>query len=106
MPKWGFLTNHAIVLLHVASHPHTTIREISKAVSLTERSVITIIRALEEEGIASHTREGRRNIYSIHYPAVIQHLRGQTNPFTLEQIAGQTAALAQRLTEEDESDVV
>ncbi len=102
MPKWGFLTNHAIVLLHVASHPNTTIREVSKAAGLTERAVITIIRALEEEGIASHTRDGRRNVYRIHYPAVMKHLRTQTSPFTLEEIAGQTAALAKRLTDEDD----
>ena len=106
MPKWGFLTNHAIVFLHVASYPNTTLRQISKAVSLTERSVITIIRALEEEGIASHTRDGRRNVYRIHYPAVIQHLREQTSPYTLEQIAGQTAALAKRLSEEDKPKAV
>ena len=67
MATWGFLTNHAVVLLHLAGHSNSTLREISKSVGLTERSVITIIRALEEEGIASHTREGRRNIYQIHY---------------------------------------
>ncbi len=102
MPKWGFLTNHAVVLLHVASHPNTTIREVSKSAGLTERAVITIIRALEAEGIASHTRDGRRNIYRIHYPAVMKHLRAQTSPFTLEQIAAQTAALARHISDEDE----
>ena len=102
MPKWGFLTNHAIVLLHVASHPNTTIREVSKAAGLTERAVITIIRALEEEGIASHTRSGRKNIYKIHYPAVMKHLRGQTEPFSFEQIAAQMTFLAKRLSEDPE----
>ena len=100
MATWGFLTNHAVVLLHLAAHPNSTLREVSKSVRLTERSVITIIRALEEEGIASHTRDGRRNIYKIHYPAVMKHLRGQTEPFTFEQIAAQMTFLAQRLSEE------
>ncbi len=80
MATWGFLTNHAVVLLHLAAHPNSTLREVSKSIGLTERSVITIIRALEEEGIASHTREGRRNIYKIHYAAVMKHLRNQTEP--------------------------
>ena len=100
MATWGFLTNHAVVLLHLAAHPNSTLREVSKSIGLTERSVITIIRALEEEGIASHTRDGRRNIYKIHYPAVMKHLRGQTEPFTFEQIAAQMTFLAKRLSEE------
>ncbi len=100
MATWGFLTNHAVVLLHLAAHANSTLREVSKSIGLTERSVITIIRALEEEGIASHTRDGRRNIYKIHYPAVMKHLRGQTEPFTFEQIAAQMTFLAKRLSEE------
>ena len=97
MATWGFLTNHAVVLLHLAGHPNSTLREISKSVGLTERSVINIIQALEEEGIASHTRSGRKNIYKIHYPAVMKHLRGQTEPFSFEQIAAQMTFLAKRL---------
>ncbi len=102
MATWGFLTNHAVVLLHLAGNPDSTLRDISKSVRLTERSVITIIRALEEEGIASHTRDGRRNVYKIHYSAVMKHLREQTEPFTLKEIAAQTSFLAQRLSEEPE----
>jgi DNA-binding IclR family transcriptional regulator len=102
MATWGFLTNHAVVLLHLAGHSNSTLREISKTVGLTERSVITIIQALEEEGIASHTRDGRRNIYQIHYPAVMKHLRGQTEPFSFQQLAAQMTALAARLDEDPE----
>ena len=102
MPGWRFLTNHAVVLLHVAIHPNSTLREISTAVELTERSVISIIRALEEDGIASHAKNGRRNVYRINHAAVIKHLKEQTEPFTLEEIAMQTAFLAKRLREDDE----
>jgi len=101
LPTWRFLTNHAVVLLHVAIHPNSTLREISTAVGLTERSVISIVRALEEDGIASHSKSGRRNVYRIDHAAVIKHLREQTEPFTLEQIAMQTAALAKRLREDE-----
>ena len=89
------------MLLHVAIHPNSTLREISTAVGLTERSVISIVRALEEDGIASHSKSGRRNVYRIDHAAVIKHLREQTEPFTLEQIAMQTAALAKRLQEDE-----
>ncbi len=102
MPAWRFLTNHAVVLLHVAIHPNSTLRDISEAVGLTERAVISIVRALEDDGIASHAKTGRRNVYRIDHSAVIRHLRDQTEPFTLEEIAMQTAMLAKRLAEDDE----
>ena len=102
MPAWQFLTNHAVVLLHVAIHPNSTLRDISTAVGLTERTVISIVRALEEDGIASHAKNGRRNVYRINHSAVIKHLREQTEPVTLEEIAMQTAFLAKRLGEEDD----
>lgn len=102
MPAWRFLTNHAVVLLHVAIHPNSTLRDISTAVGLTERSVISIVQALEEEGIASHVKVGRRNVYRIDHSAVIKHLQEQTEPFTLEEIATQTAFLAKRLHDDDE----
>lgn len=103
MATWGLLTNHAVVLLHLAAHPNSTLREISRAVGLTERSVIKIVRALEDEGIASKTRDGRRNVYQINFPAVLKHLREQTEPFSLEEIAGQLAQLAKRVREEEET---
>ena len=90
------------MLLHVALHTNSTLRDISTAVGLTERSAISIVRALEEEGIASHAKSGRRNVYRIDHPAVIKHLREQTEPFTLEEIAMQTAILAKRPHDEDE----
>jgi len=102
VPAWRFLTNHAVVLLHVAIHPNSTLRDISEAVGLTERAVISIVRALEDDGIASHAKTGRRNVYRIDHSAVIRHLRDQTEPFTLEEIAMQTAMLAKRLAEDDE----
>ena len=103
MAKWGFLTNHALVLLHLAQRQDSTIREIAKAIGLTERAVITIIRALEEEDIVSHHRDGRNNVYQVDLHAVMKHMSEQTEPFTLEEIAAQTAALAKALREQQES---
>lgn len=95
VPKWGFLTNHALVLLELARHPDSTLREIALAVGLTERAVIVLLRALEEEGIVARWRDGRRNRYSVNLRAVMDHLgRQPISPYTLEQVASQLMELA------------
>ncbi len=95
MRKWGFLTNHALVLLHVAEHPNSTLREIARHVGVTERATLTIVRALEEEGIVSRRKEGRRNHYRVDLRAVMRH---QTQaPYTVEEIVTLTANLARQL---------
>ncbi|MEX0787014.1 MAG: helix-turn-helix domain-containing protein [Dehalococcoidia bacterium] len=104
MPTWGLLSNHAMVLLHVASHRNVTLREISMAVGLTERAVIRIVHELEDEGVMSHVKDGRRNLYQLNYRAVLSHLQAQTQPFTLEDIAAQVQALARQVREEDALD--
>lgn len=98
MAKWGFLTNFALVLMHMTTHQNSTLREISVAVGITERATISILQKFEEEGIVSRWKEGRRNRYRINPKAVLQHLKDQTqSPYTLEQIAGQTAELVRQL---------
>ncbi|MDZ4278269.1 MAG: winged helix-turn-helix domain-containing protein [Dehalococcoidia bacterium] len=95
MGKWSFLSNHALVLLQLVGHPGSTLREIALELGLTERSVIVILKTLEEDGIVSRRRDGRRNRYTINRRTLAEHLERQTqSPYTLEQIAMQTAALA------------
>jgi DNA-binding IclR family transcriptional regulator len=95
VPKWGFLTNHALVLLELARHPNSTLREIALAVGLTERAVIALLRAVEEEGIVTRWKDGRRNRYSVDLRAVMDHLgRQPISPYTLEQIALQLVEMA------------
>ncbi len=99
MAKWGFLTNYALVLLHMIGRPNSTIREISLEVGITERATISILRKFEEEEIVSRRKEGRRNRYRVDPQAVLRHLKQQTqSPDTLEQVATQTAALARQLS--------
>lgn len=62
---WTFLTNHAHVLVHLASHPEARIRDLAEAVGVTERRVMTILGDLEEGGYVTRTRVGRRNEYHI-----------------------------------------
>jgi len=63
--KFGFLTNHAQVLLCIASDPVIRLREIAAQVGITERAAHRIIGELEEAGYVTRRREGRRNRYTI-----------------------------------------
>ena len=62
---WTFLTNHAHVLLVVRRDPRARLREIAKAVGITERAVQLILGDLESAGYVERTRTGRRNEYHV-----------------------------------------
>jgi DNA-binding IclR family transcriptional regulator len=95
MTNWRFLTNHALVLLHVAEHPNSTLREIALAAGITERAALSILRALEEDELISRRKEGRRNRYRVDFQAVMEHqLRG---PYSVVELAEELMALARRL---------
>jgi DNA-binding transcriptional ArsR family regulator len=65
LPEFRFLTNHAMVLSHIAQHPRITARELSATIGITERATLRIINDLLEEGYITKTREGRNNRYRI-----------------------------------------
>lgn len=95
MGTWGFLTNHALVMIHVANNPRSTLREIANAVGITERAALSILRMLEEEGIITRQKEGRRNRYWIDFEALLRHqLKG---PYSVEELAENLMAMSQRL---------
>ncbi len=97
MGKWGLLTNHALVLIHVANNPRSTLREIALAVGITERAAFSILRAMEEEKIVSRQREGRRNKYWVDYTALLEYkLPG---PFSVVELAENLTHIAGRLQE-------
>ncbi len=97
MAKWGLLTNHALVLIHVANNPRSTLREIAAAVGITERAALSILRAIEEDEIVSRSREGRRNKYWVNYAALLEHpLRG---PYSVFELAEILTTIARRLQE-------
>jgi predicted transcriptional regulator len=72
-PSWGFLTNHALVLLEIAKDPDVRTRTIAPLVGVTERSVHRIVVELEEAGVIAVTRSGRRNHYRIDFQAGLRH---------------------------------
>ena len=72
-PNWTFLTNHARVLLCLAEDPDVRLREIAERIGITERAVQRIVTDLEEAGILSRARDGRRNRYAIHEDVRLRH---------------------------------
>src|SRR6202034_803646 len=65
MPNWGFLTNHALVLLCIARDPGARLRDIAATVGVTERSVFGIVSDLTVAGYVVKEKGGRRNRYRV-----------------------------------------
>jgi DNA-binding Lrp family transcriptional regulator len=70
---WTFLTNHARVLIRIAREPDSRIRDIADFVGITERAAQLIVADLEEEGYLTHTRVGRRNVYTVNPDLPFRH---------------------------------
>jgi DNA-binding transcriptional ArsR family regulator len=94
MSRWGLLSNHALVLIHVVEHPKSTLREIADAVGVTDRAALSLLRAIEEDGIVTRRREGRQNVYSVDIQALMRHR--SYGRFTIGQIAAALLELAGR----------
>jgi predicted DNA-binding transcriptional regulator YafY len=73
MPEWGFLTNHALVLSHIAKHPRITARELASAIGITERAVRKFIADLDAAGYITKKREGRGIRYRINPDLPLRH---------------------------------
>lgn len=70
---WTFLTNHAHVLVCIATTDDATGRDIAARVGITERSVQGIVADLVAEGYVVRTREGRRNRYALNPDLPLRH---------------------------------
>jgi DNA-binding MarR family transcriptional regulator len=97
--RWGLLTNHALVLIHVIDHPHSTLRDIADNVGITERAALSLLRALEVDAIVSRRREGRRNVYTVDVDALMAHRSHGT--YSVAQIANALFALSGRIPGQD-----
>jgi DNA-binding MarR family transcriptional regulator len=73
--SWSFITNHAFVMVYVVCNPESTVREISTGIGVTERATLAILRELDEQGIIHRERDGRRNTYSVNFPALAAYRR-------------------------------
>jgi hypothetical protein len=87
MTEWGFLTNHARVLLHIAHDPDARLRDIAASLGITERRAHGIITDLAKAGYVITQKDGRRNRYQIqaHLPV--------PEPGTREPAVGEVVAL-------------
>jgi predicted ArsR family transcriptional regulator len=95
--EWTFLTNHARVLLAIASDPELRLRDIAAIVGITERAAVGIISDLEAAGYIRRERIGRRNRYLVdrsrplRHPCEAHHQVGELLN-ALEHRLGHTAA--------------
>ncbi|MCA9581824.1 MAG: winged helix-turn-helix transcriptional regulator [Myxococcales bacterium] len=71
--SWTFLSNHAHVLVCLARDPDTRLRDVADEVGITERGVFKIVTDLEEGGVITRLREGRRNHYEIDTAVTLRH---------------------------------
>jgi len=84
---WGFLTNHARVLLCIAHDPGARLRDIAASLGITERRAHSIVTDLTRAGYLIRQKDGRRNRYQIqaHLPV--------PGPGTREPAIGEILAL-------------
>jgi DNA-binding Lrp family transcriptional regulator len=72
-PDWTFLSNYAHVLVCLAENPEARLRDVADRVGITERSAQRLITHLDEGGILTRVRHGRRNSYYIDTNAHLRH---------------------------------
>jgi DNA-binding MarR family transcriptional regulator len=70
---WGFLTNHAHVLLCIARDPQSRARDIAVQTGITERAAQRILADLIADGYITRTKAGRRNHYKIDPRGHLRH---------------------------------
>jgi hypothetical protein len=87
VPNWTFLTNHARVLLCIASDPGVRLRDIAASLGITERSAYGIVTDLTEAGYVVKEKDGRRNRYQIQAHLPLPEPAGQ------ERTVGEVLAL-------------
>lgn len=71
--QWTFLSNHAHVLVCLASDPGARLRDVAAQVGITERAVQKIVSDLESAGILTRERDGRRNRYHMVLDRPLRH---------------------------------
>lgn len=71
--QWTFLSNHAHVLVCLASDPGARLRDVASQVGITERAVQKIVSDLESAGVLTRERDGRRNRYHMALDLPLRH---------------------------------
>lgn len=104
-PDWTFFSNYAHVLVCLAENPEARLREVADRVGITERSAQRLITHLDEAGILTRVKHGRRNSYLIDTSVHLRHpieehctvgelLRLILSPARVRRLEAHNAALA------------
>ena len=73
MGNWTLFSNHGHVLVCLARDSKARLRDVAVDVGITERAVQKIVRDLQDGGMVSVTKNGRRNNYRIHKKQNLRH---------------------------------
>lgn len=73
MSNWTLFSNHGHVLFCLARDSEARLRDVATDVGITERAVQKIVRDLQDGGMISVTKSGRRNCYRIHKKQRLRH---------------------------------
>ena len=73
MSNWTLLSNHGHVLVCLSRDPEARLRDVATDVGITERAVQKIVRDLQDGGMISVSKSGRRNCYLIHKKQPLRH---------------------------------
>lgn len=73
MSKWTLFSNHGHVLVVLSRDPDARLRDVAQTVGITERAVQKIVRDLQDGGLVSVTKRGRRNRYRLHPNQPLRH---------------------------------
>ncbi len=73
MGNWTLFSNHGHVLVCLVNDPESRLRDVALQVGITERAVQKIVRDLQDVGMLSVTKDGRRNRYRIDKSQPLRH---------------------------------
>lgn len=66
-------SNHGHVLLVLADDPEARLRDVAARIGITERAVQKIVRDLQDDGLVTVSKHGRRNRYRINTRKTLRH---------------------------------
>ncbi len=70
---WTFLSNYGHVLICLSRNPLNRLRDVAQQVGITERAAQRIVSELEQAGILTRIRDGRRNRYELNLDRPLRH---------------------------------
>lgn len=110
MGDWTFFSNHGHVLVCLALNHEARLRDVAQDVGITERAVQKIVRDLQDAGMITVRKQGRRNRYRINRRKSLRHsLESHVTVgklLTLVTSAGRRAQPAEAAESEAMSEVI